>query len=73
MVLDAFEPLGIGAVCLTKWDETIAPGEAVATLVERGLACSHVCTGQEVPADILAADAQQIASAAFALEPAATA
>jgi len=66
VVLDAFEPLGIDAVCLTKWDETVAPGEALATVIERGLPLSHVCVGQEVPADILAADAPALAGAAFA-------
>jgi flagellar biosynthesis protein FlhF len=70
VVFDAFEPLGIDAVCLTKWDETIAPGEALGALIERGLRCSHVCTGQEVPADIVAADALALAAAAFDLEPA---
>ena len=68
VVLDAFEPLGLDAVCLTKWDETVAPGEAVATLVERGLRLSHICTGQEVPADIVGADAMAIATAAFDCE-----
>jgi hypothetical protein len=53
-VLDAYEPLGIDAVCLTKWDETVAPGEALAAVVEAGLPLSHLCIGQEVPADIVA-------------------
>jgi flagellar biosynthesis protein FlhF len=68
VVLDAFEPLGIDAVCLTKWDETVAPGEAVAALVERGLPLAHVCIGQEVPADIVTAEAMAIATAAFDCE-----
>ena len=70
LVLDAYEPLGIDAVCLTKWDETTAPGEALAELVEAGLPLSHLCIGQEVPADIVDADPRQLASAAFDLEPA---
>ncbi|MCB9877676.1 MAG: hypothetical protein H6835_08765 [Planctomycetes bacterium] len=70
LVIDAYEPLGIEAVCLTKWDETVAPGEALAAVVERGLPLSHVCIGQEVPADILAADAGQLARAAFDCETA---
>jgi flagellar biosynthesis protein FlhF len=70
LVLDAFEPLGIDAVCLTKWDETIAPGEALGTVVERGLPLSHVCVGQEVPADIVPAESSAIADAAFDLETA---
>jgi flagellar biosynthesis protein FlhF len=67
-VFDAYEPLGIDAVCLTKWDETVAPGEALATVIERGLPLSHLCIGQEVPADIVVADAEQIARAAFDCE-----
>jgi len=70
VVLDAYEPLGPDAVCLTKWDETVAPGEAVAAVVEHGLPLSHLCLGQEVPADIINADAVQIASAVFNLEAA---
>ncbi len=65
IVLDAFEPFAIDAVCLTKWDETVAPGEALAAVVERGLPLSHLCIGQEVPADILAAQPLAIAQAAF--------
>jgi flagellar biosynthesis protein FlhF len=70
VVFDAYEPLGIDAVCLTKWDETVAPGEALGAVVEAGLPLSHLCIGQEVPADIVAADAHQLARAAFDLEPA---
>jgi flagellar biosynthesis protein FlhF len=70
VVFDAYEPLGIDAVCLTKWDETIAPGEALAAVVEAGLPLSHLCIGQEVPADIVAAEATQLARAAFDLETA---
>lgn len=68
IVLDAYEPLGVDAVCLTKWDETAAPGEALDLLINRGLPLSHVCVGQEVPADILLADGLQLATTAFAAE-----
>ncbi len=71
VVLDAYAPLGLDAVCLTKWDETVAPGESVATMVEQGLALTHLCVGQEVPADIVVADAEQLARAAFDVEVAA--
>jgi flagellar biosynthesis protein FlhF len=70
VVLDAYEPLGIGAVCLTKWDETVAPGEALAAVIEAGLPLSHLCVGQEVPTDIMTADALQLARAAFDAETA---
>lgn len=68
VVLDAYEPLGVDAVCLTKWDETCAPGEALATVVEKGLPLSHLCIGQEVPADIVPAEALPLAQAAFDCE-----
>lgn len=70
VVLDGFEPLGIDAVCLTKWDETVAPGEAVSAVAERGLALSHICVGQEVPADVVPAAGSAIADAAFDRETA---
>lgn len=70
VILDAYGALDVAAVCLTKWDETVAPGEALASVVERGLPLSHLCIGQEVPADIVVADAAQIASAAFDCETA---
>lgn len=70
VVLSAFEPLGIDAVCLTKWDETVAPGEALAAIIEQGLPLSHLCIGQEVPADIVPADALPLANAAFDVEAA---
>ncbi len=68
VVLRAYEPLGVDAVCLTKWDETVAPGEALAAVVEQGLPLSHLCIGQEVPSDIVVADGLQIAQAAFDCE-----
>lgn len=68
IILDAYEPLGIDAVCLTKWDETCAPGESLAAVVEKGLPLSHLCIGQEVPADIVPADSEQLAQAAFDCE-----
>ena len=67
-IFDAFEPIGIDAVCLTKWDETVAPGESLAAIVEQDLRLSHLCIGPEVPADIVAADALAIAQAAFDCE-----
>ena len=68
LVLDAFEPLGLDAVCLTKWDETVAPGEALGACIERGLPLGHVCVGQEVPQDILVAEPLALAEAAFDLQ-----
>lgn len=67
VVLDAHDKAGIDGVCLTKWDETTMPGEALAAVVERGLRLSHVGIGQEVPADLAQADATALARAAFGL------
>ncbi|MCR9244191.1 MAG: hypothetical protein NXI31_04110 [bacterium] len=68
LVIDTFDPLGIEAVCLTKWDETMEPGNALSAVIERGLPLSHLCIGQEVPADIVTAEPDAIATAAFDLE-----
>jgi flagellar biosynthesis GTPase FlhF len=68
LVLDTYDALGIDAVAITKWDETMMPGDALSAVVERGLPISHVTVGQEVPADILRADAGQLAAAVFDLE-----
>ncbi|HLQ37339.1 MAG TPA: AAA family ATPase [Planctomycetota bacterium] len=66
MMLDRYDLLGIDAVALTKWDETAMPGETLSALIERGLPLSHVTIGQEVPADIVTADAAELAAAALA-------
>ena len=65
--IDAWDRAGIDGVCLTKWDETEVPGEALSAVAERGLRCTHLGIGQEVPADIVAADAAGLARAAFDL------
>ena len=70
VVIDAYDALAVDGVCLTKWDETVAPGEALASVVEKGLPLSHLCIGQEVPSDIVVANGMQIAQAAFDCETA---
>ena len=65
--LDAFAPLEPACAILTKWDETRIPGEALAILIEQGLALSHVTFGQNVPDDIAEVDAGTIAAEAFGL------
>jgi flagellar biosynthesis GTPase FlhF len=66
-VIEAHDRAGIDGVCLTKWDETTMPGEALSAAVERGLRLSHFGVGQEVPADIVAVDAATLARAVFDL------
>jgi flagellar biosynthesis GTPase FlhF len=68
LVLDAHDRVGIDAVCLTKWDETLVPGETLSAVVERGLLLCCLGTGQDVPQDLVAADAHALARAAFDLE-----
>ncbi len=68
LVLDTFEPLDVRAVTLTKWDETLVPGAALSAVVERGLPLSHLCIGQEVPADIVEAAPDALAAAALDIE-----
>lgn len=63
----AFEPLGIDAVALTKWDETTVPGEVLSLCVEGGLPVACITVGQEVPADLLLADAGTLAASALRL------
>jgi flagellar biosynthesis protein FlhF len=63
----AFEPLGLDALALTKWDETKVPGETLSLCIEQGLPLAHVTVGQEVPADIVSADAGALAASALRL------
>jgi flagellar biosynthesis GTPase FlhF len=67
-VAEGFAPLGPRAAIVTKWDETRAPGEALTVAAALGLPVSHVTIGQEIPADIVAADSTALAAAAFAFE-----
>ena len=66
-VLDAFSALEPSAGIITKWDETLVPGEAISVFVERGIPLSHVTTGQNVPQDLVCAQAAAISAAAFEL------
>lgn len=66
--LEAYEALRPRRVVLTKWDETRVPGEALSVLVERGLVLSHVTIGQEVPGDIVRADAGVLAASMLGLD-----
>jgi flagellar biosynthesis GTPase FlhF len=68
-VLDAYDEMHVRGAALTKWDETVMPGEALSAVVERGLPVCHVTVGQEVPADIVAASPALLAAAAFDFEP----
>jgi flagellar biosynthesis protein FlhF len=69
LALAAFAPAASDAVIVTKWDETRRPGECLSLLIERGIPIAHVTVGQEVPADIVAADPLALATAAFSPHP----
>jgi flagellar biosynthesis GTPase FlhF len=68
--LAAFDPLGVDAVALTKWDETAVPGEALSLCIEGGVPIACVGVGQEVPADLVGADPGALAASALCLEDA---
>ncbi len=63
--LSAFSELDPHSVVLTKWDETLTPGEALSVAIEHGLPLTHVTIGQEVPEDIVLADAAALAANVF--------
>ncbi len=63
--LRAFEPFEPSYLALTKWDETVAPGEALSLAIERNLPLSWITNGQNVPEDLLPAEGTIIAEAAI--------
>ncbi|PIE22953.1 MAG: hypothetical protein CSA62_09460 [Planctomycetota bacterium] len=65
-IREAFGILQPSSLVLTKWDETEAPGEAVAMAIEHEMPLSHITNGQRVPEDLLLADAASIAGEALA-------
>ncbi len=67
-VLQGYRRFSPVSVILTKWDETSAPGETLSLLIERGLSVAYVTVGQEVPEDIVTADATELAASLLGLE-----
>jgi flagellar biosynthesis protein FlhF len=63
--LRAFEPFEPRYLTLTKWDETLAPGEALSLAIERNLPLSWITNGQNVPEDLLPAEGTILAEAAI--------
>ncbi len=59
--LRGFDGLAPDALVLTKWDETRQPGEVFSLAIERNFPMSHVAVGQEVPDDLVVADARALA------------
>ncbi len=63
--LRAFQPFEPSFITLTKWDETLAPGEALSLAIERNIPLSWITNGQNVPEDLLPAEGAIIAKAAI--------
>ncbi len=59
---EAFLPLGVDRIVLTKLDEAVSFGMLVAVLSRLGRELSFVTTGQEVPADIEPASGDVLAN-----------
>jgi flagellar biosynthesis protein FlhF len=60
-VLERFLPLGANRLIVTKLDEAAAFGVFLNAALATGLPLSYVTTGQDVPEDILPADADALA------------
>ncbi len=60
-VLERFLPLGANRLIVTKLDEAAAFGVFLNAALAAGLPLSYVTTGQDVPEDILPADADALA------------
>jgi flagellar biosynthesis protein FlhF len=60
-LLGSFAEAGANRLLLTKTDETARPGRLVKFLTTSSLPISYVTNGQNVPADIRPAAAEQLA------------
>jgi flagellar biosynthesis protein FlhF len=65
---EGYRSVGADSIILTKWDETRVPGESLSFVIEQGLPLSHSTLGQDVPDDIVDADAAAIAASALATD-----
>jgi flagellar biosynthesis protein FlhF len=68
LVMDGFAPFEPEHMIITKWDETTAPGETLSLAIEHECPISYITVGQEVPDDIVEADAGVLAATALDLE-----
>lgn len=59
-VIRRYRPAKPDGVVLTKLDETCQPGSALSVLVRHDLGITYTACGQQVPADLEAADAQRL-------------
>ena len=65
LAFEAFAALEARHLILTKWDETLAPGEALSFAIERGMPMTWITDGQRVPEDIHRARSQDLAREAI--------
>jgi flagellar biosynthesis GTPase FlhF len=68
LVMEGFAPFDPRHLIITKWDETVAPGETLSLAIEREQPISYITVGQEVPDDIVDADAGVLAATALNLD-----
>ena len=67
-VVEGFGAMRPSSMIITKWDETLCPGECLSQAIETDLPISYITIGQEVPDDIVAADPGVLAANAMNLE-----
>ena len=67
-VVRGFDSVDPDCLILTKWDETVCPGETLSLAIELGLPIARMTIGQEVPRDIVRATSEDLARAAFRLD-----
>lgn len=60
-VLERFAPLGVDRLIVSKLDEAVSLGVIVNIASGASVPLSYVTTGQDVPEDLVAADARQLA------------
>ncbi len=66
--LSSFAGLKPQSMIITKWDETHVPGETLSLAIEKELPLSFITVGQEVPEDIVTADAGALAANALCMD-----
>jgi flagellar biosynthesis protein FlhF len=52
LVIDKYALYGANRLALTKLDETVQPGAAIAMAASAGLPLMYLCAGQRVPEDL---------------------
>ncbi|MBK8913524.1 MAG: hypothetical protein IPM64_02805 [Phycisphaerales bacterium] len=66
LAMQRFAPLGVSHVLLTRLDEAVGMGVLLGALSHAAIRLSYVTSGQRVPTDLAAADADEIAAGILA-------